>query len=181
LDNIANKLGIKRPPYCNFESINSLLEDVNNWKGIEGVVAYSSDGQHLLKIKSEWYLKLHAAKEKFQNIEAIIDVWFSFDRPKYLDFIKMLSEHYDYETMLICQSHASKICDANKVVDKIVWGMKLFVDQVLKPLPSRKDQAKKVLDSYGQTNRASFVFKLLDNNPLSNDELKKLLYQVLKN
>jgi len=93
----------------------------------------------------------------------------------------MLSEHYDYETMLICQSHASKICDANKVVDKIVWGMKLFVDQVLKPLPSRKDQAKKVLDSYGQTNRASFVFKLLDNNPLSNDELKKLLYQVLKN
>jgi hypothetical protein len=55
------------------------------------------------------------------------------------------------------------------------------VNNRLRSLPSRKEQAQLVISSYGETNRAAFVFKILDNRPLGKDEYKKLLFQVLKN
>jgi hypothetical protein len=48
-------------------------------------------------------------------------------------------------------------------------------------LPSRKEQAQLVISSYGETNRAAFVFKLLDGKSLGKEEYKKLLFQILKN
>lgn len=180
LDIISSKLGIKRPIYYTFTSIEDLLEKVITWKGKEGVVAYSPNGQHLLKIKSDWYKKLHAAKENFRNIESVIDVWFSFGEPNYTDFVKQLSEHYDYETMLICQGYISRICDASKEVKQIIDGMKRFVDNTLKSLPTRKDQAVHVIASYGISGRQSMVFKLLDGKELVADDKKKILFQVLK-
>jgi hypothetical protein len=44
-----------------------------------------------------------------------------------------------------------------------------------------KLQAEQVISAYGNTNRASFLFKILDNRPLGKEEYKKLLFQVLKN
>ena len=44
-----------------------------------------------------------------------------------------------------------------------------------------KEQAEQVLSSYSVTNRAAFVFKLLDGKSLGKEEYKKLLFQVLKN
>jgi len=46
--------------------------------------------------------------------------------------------------------------------------------------PGRKVQAQQILAAYGNTNRAAFVFTLLDGKSLSKDQLKKLLYQVTK-
>jgi hypothetical protein len=74
----------------------------------------------------------------------------------------------------------SRICDGAVGVNAIISGMKLFVNETLKQLPTRKDQAIKVIQSYGNTNRASFVFKLLDGKNLETEDRKKLLYQVLK-
>jgi hypothetical protein len=55
------------------------------------------------------------------------------------------------------------------------------VNNRLRSLPSRKEQAQLVISSYGETNRAAFVFKLLDGKSLGKEEYKKLLFQVLKN
>ena len=180
LDNLSVLLELKRPDYYTFNSVQDLLEKVEKYKGKEGVVAYSPNGQHLLKIKSEWYRKLHAAKESFRNIEAVIDVWFVFDQPDYNTFVNQLSEQYDYETMLICQGYISRICDGAKEVQKIVDGMQRFVNDTLKHLPTRRAQAEKVLSAYSTTNRASMVFALLDGKSLSKEQTKKLLFQVLK-
>ncbi len=65
--------------------------------------------------------------------------------------------------------------------NKIVEGMNSFVNNRLRSLPSRKEQAQLVISSYGETNRASFLFKLLDGKSLGKEEYKKLMFQVLKN
>lgn len=178
LDEIAKELGLKRPIYYTFSSIENLLDEVEKWKGKEGIVGYSPDGQLLLKVKSDWYKKLHAAKDNFRSIEAVIDVWFSFGEPDYNSFVSEFTNNYDYETLLICQGFISIICDGAKEVKKIVDYMGQFVEP-LRTLP-RKDAALKIIGAYGDTNRGSFLFKLLDNKPLSSEDRKKLMYQVLK-
>ena len=63
---------------------------------------------------------------------------------------------------------------------KIVDGMNDFVNNRLRSLSTRKEQAQLVISSYGETNRASFLFKLLDGKSLGKEEYKKLMFQVLK-
>ena len=188
LDKLAIDLGIKRPVYYTFNSVDELLKNVDTWKGKEGVVSYSPNGQHLLKIKSDWYRKLHAAKENFNSIDKVIDFWFTDGCKSYQDFTSSLVDQFNYETMLIAQPYISRICDAWKEVAKIKEGMNNFIKVQLLPMGDPKDKltrakmAPKVLSSYGGAgnNRANFVFKLLDGKPLAQDDEKKLLYQVLK-
>jgi hypothetical protein len=182
LDSLAKEIGVKRPPYYTFPIMDDLLKEVGAWRGKEGIVAYSPCGQHLLKIKSDWYRKLHAAKENFNSIDKVIDFWFTDGCKPYQEFISSLVGQFDYETMLVAQPHISRICDAYKDVVQIIVGMQEFVDKTLKPMATRKDQALKTVASYGGENnsRASMVFALLDSKPLNNDQIKKLLYQCLK-
>ena len=186
LDTIAKTLGVKRPSYYTFLSVEDLLNEVEKWKGLEGVVAYSPDGQLLLKIKSDWYRKLHAAKENFRNIEAVIDVWFVFGKPTYTDFITQFTDSYDYETLLICQGFISTICDGWKEVEKICEGFGNFISKNISPMGDPKDKkcrgqmAPKVIAAYGNSGRTSMIFKLMDGKALDDQDYKKLLFQVLK-
>jgi hypothetical protein len=58
--------------------------------------------------------------------------------------------------------------------------MRNFVNTKVRNLPTRKEQAMVILNSYGETNRSGYLFKILDNKPLENDDYKKLLFQILK-
>lgn len=180
LDLIAKQHGFKRPPTYTFPTIEDLLKNIEGWKGKEGVVIYSNKDQSLHKVKGLWYLALHRMKEALASFDKVVDCWYEQGEPTYQDFQEFITNQFDWELWTQIQGDASRICDGSKGVDQIVAGMQRFVDETLKPLPNRREQALKVLSAYGQTNRASFVFKLLDNKPLERDDRKKLLYQVLK-
>ena len=180
LGRLAKNMGLARPTVYSFPSVKDLMADVEAWKGKEGVVVYSGNGQVLHKVKGAWYLALHRMKEALASVDKVIDVWFEQGEPSYQDFEKFIVDNFDWELWTQVRGDASRVCDGMKEVQKIVDGMLRFVDETLKPLPSRKEQALKVIAAYGKTNRASFVFKLLDQKPLSLDDKKKLLYQVLK-
>lgn len=180
LDTIAKELELERAVTYDFPSVEQLLADVDAWKGKEGVCVYSRDGQYIHKCKSLWYLSLHRMKESLSSIDKVIDVWFSQGCPAYQQFEQNITNQFDYELWQQCRGEASNICDAYKDVQKIISGMKVFVDETLKPLPNRRAQAERVLAAYGNTNRASFVFALLDGKTLDSEQEKKLLYQVLK-
>jgi hypothetical protein len=180
LDTIAKELLLERAVTYDFPSVEQLLADVDAWKGKEGVCVYSRDGQYIHKVKGAWYLALHRMKEQFGSIEHLIDAWFSWGSPEYQKAEEIIVTQFDYELFQTCRGDISRICDAWKEVQKIEAAFQKFVDETLKPLPSRKDQAIKTVAAYGQTNRASFIFKLLDGKTLGRDDLKKLLYQVLK-
>jgi hypothetical protein len=180
LDAMAKKYGFDRPPTYTFSDVQDLLKDVDQWRGKEGVVVYSKNDQMLHKCKSEWYLKLHYLKSELSNIEKVIDVWLEQGMPDYQTFYNYIFTTFDYELAEQVKSMISRICDAKKEVDMIVIGMNEFVNNRLKTLPTRKLQAEQVISAYGNTNRASFLFKILDNRPLGKEEYKKLLFQVLK-
>lgn len=180
LDTFATGLGVKRPTTYDFPSLEELLSAIETWKGKEGVCIYSKDGQTIHKVKSVWYLALHRMKEEFGSIERLIDVWFSWECPDYQTTENKIVSQFDWELFQTIRGDISNICDAWKEVQKIENAFATFVRETLAPLPSRKEQALKTISAYGQTNRASFIFKLLDGKTLARDDQKKLLYQVLK-
>ena len=180
LDAMAEKYGFKRPTTYSFPSVEQLLKDVELWKNKEGVCVYSHNDQNIHKVKGAWYLALHHMKSELSNIEKVLDVWLERGMPDYQTFYNYINTTFDFELAEQCRGMISNICDAKKEVDKIVWGMNLFVNTRLNFLPTRKQQAELTIASYGDTNRAAFIFKLLDGKSLGNEEYKKLMFQVLK-
>lgn len=179
LNAFASIIGFKRPEQFNFDTVDELVETVTGWKNREGIVLYTQNGQMLHKIKSDDYKKKHAFKSE-ATLENTLELFLNFGYPSFNDFKQKIGELYDWECVTMVTGHMSNICDAWKEVQKIISGFNSFVENVLKPLPTRKDQALKVIQSYGESGRASMVFTLLDNKPLSNEQIKKVLYQVMK-
>ena len=180
LDEAAQELGLKRPTTYTFTDVNDLLQNVEQWKGKEGVVIYSHDGQMLHKVKGAWYLALHHMKSELSNIEKVMDVWLEQQMPDYNTFYTYIVNSFDYELAEQCRGHISNLCDGRKEVDKIIDHMRGFINSKVRTLPTRKEQAITILSSYGETNRSGYLFKLLDNKPLEKDDYKKLMFQVLK-
>ena len=181
LDFIAKNLGLKRPPVYNFPSIDDLMKGVEMWKGKEGVCVYSGRNYQVIhKVKVPWYLALHRMKEALSSIEKVIDFWYQQGQPSYQDFEKYITEKFDWEYWTQIRGEVSRVCDGSKEVSNIVAEMIHFVEASLRQLPTRKEQALKVMECYGKTKRVSYVFKLLDGKSLDTEDHKKLLYQVLK-
>jgi hypothetical protein len=179
LDVYAKMHGFNRPEHFTFNTIDELLKEVSEWKGREGIVLYTKEGQMLHKIKSDFYKKLHAFKSE-ASLENTVEIFLTFGCPEFVDFQQKIGELYDWECVQMVIGHMSNICDAYKDVKRIIQGMNVFVNDVLKPLPTRKDQAVKVLSAYGSSGRNSMVFTILDGKVLGNEQVKKLLYQCLK-
>ena len=181
LDMWAKNKGFKRPATYTFSDVNDLLQNVDQWKGKEGVCVYSKNDQSIHKVKGAWYLALHHMKSELSNIEKVMDVWLEQGMPDYNTFYNYIFTTFDFELAEQIKGTISRIADGKKEVNKIVDGMNSFVNNRLRSLPSRKEQAQLVISSYGETNRASFLFKLLDGKSLGKEEYKKLMFQVLKN
>jgi hypothetical protein len=169
---------VKRPATYTFNTIEDLISNVDKWVDREGVCLYSKNGQEIHKIKAARYLFLHRMKSELSSLEKVLDVWLNQNKPSYTDFYNYISATFDYELAEQCKGLVSQICDGYKEVLKIVVHMKGFVEP-LKNLP-RKDAALKILSAYGETNRKSFCFNLLDSREIDNDGIKKLMFQVLK-
>ena len=180
LDDFAKRHNLKRPATYTFTDVNDLLQNVDQWKGKEGVCVYSKNDQSIHKVKSADYLIKHRFKSE-ATLENTLDLYFSYGKPLYQEFESKLTETFDYECFEMVRGYASQICDASKEVNKIVDGFKSFIDNQLKVLSTRKEQAQKVISSYSESNRSSMIFSLLDGKTLTADQHKKLFWQVLKN
>jgi hypothetical protein len=178
LNDLSHIVGIKRPSYYTFTSMDNLLESIRIMKGKEGCCLYSKADQEIHKIKAEQYLKLHRFKEN-ATLENTLELFVEYGCPSYEEFENKLQSQFDYECWSMIRGFASNVCDAKKEIDKIINHMIEFVEP-LKIIP-RKDAAKKIIDSYGISNRQSFCFQILDGKILGSDAIKKLLWQILKN
>ena len=180
LNAFAKLYRLKRPEQHTFNSVDELVDIVTKWKNQEGVVLYTNVGQSLHKIKSDDYKKRHAFKSS-ATLENTLELFFTFDKPDYNSFQQKIGELYDWECAQMVQGHISNIVDAYKDVQKITVGMTDFVNNTLKLLPNRKEQAQKLLSSYGTgSNRSVMVFAILDGKPLTKNQEIKLFWQVLK-
>lgn len=179
LDSLSKLIGVKRPEYYKFTSMDNLLESVKKLTNKEGCCLYSNNDQTIHKVKALQYLKCHAFKGN-ATFENTIEMFFELDMPSYQDFETKIIEKFDYECYQMVRGYISTICDGYKEVLNVVDGMTRFVDKI-KPLPTRKEQSIAVFSSYGkESNRSSYIFTILDGKSLSKEQLKKLLYQVTK-
>lgn len=178
VDEIAKELQVERPKRYEFSSFEEMLEKVPKFNNEEGVVIYGNNDQVLKKVKSEFYLKLHRLKDELGSFERVVDFYFTNNRPSYLEMYNLIAETLDFEVAEQCKADISRITEGMKEVDKLVAAMKERVE----PLKTwtRKDAALEILQAYGNTNRSGMAFKLLDSRSLEIDDVKKLLYQVLK-
>lgn len=176
LDNLAESIGVKRPQYRKYSSIEQMLTDVNALKGEEGICVYYGNEQHIRKVKSDWYITIHNFRNEM-NLKNIVDLYQEHDMPAFDTFCTMVENQYTYEGLLQAKSLISQICDAKKKSDDIIAGMKRFLENN-KGKP-RKVMAEIIYGSYGTTNRADMVFTLLDGKPLERKQFKKLLFQSL--
>lgn len=180
LDKMASELGLKRPKIYTFGDVAELLANVDQWKDKEGVCVYTNKGQAIHKVKSAWYLVRHHMKSELNNIEKVLDFWFENGKPEFVEFKQKVQE-FDYEIWEQVQGFASRIAEGYKEVQRIIEHMKQFVNVELAKYPTRKLQAVVTFQSYGKgSNRSSFVFKLLDGKELNDEDIKKLMFQVLK-
>ena len=186
LDTLAKGWGVQRPERYSFSSISDMIDLVAKWKGVEGICLYSNKGQTIHKIKSDDYLVKHRLKEEFASFEKVLDFYISECCPEYQAFYDRVAGIVDFETANEIRGDISRCVDASKEVQQIVKAMNRFVAENLLVLGDPKDKkirgrmAGLVIQSYGNTNRASFMFKILDGKTLDADDYKKLFYQVLK-
>lgn len=177
LDALAKELGVRRPDRFKFDAIADILIDVEKRDGIEGFCLYSNGGQSIHKIKCASYLAKHRFKEN-ATLENVVDLFSSYNYPEYKEFEERLVKAFDYECFAMVRGFASQVAEAMKEVRLIESAMLAKVNSLRGK--SRKDAALVIQQAYGETNRASFCFKMLDNRPLVDDDYKKLLYQSLK-
>lgn len=178
LDNVAKTFGLRRPQSFSYDSIDEMKASVEAFKGMEGLCVYFHGDQKILKVKAAAYLFLHRAKSEISSVEKVLDLWIDQGKMPYQEFYEFVVKTFDYEIAEMGRGHMSRICDAWKDVQAILNGFDAFVEKV--KYLSRKEAAEKILQAYGQTNRASFVFAKLDGKALTNDQLKKLMFQCLK-
>ena len=181
LDVWAKNKGFKRPATYTFNDINDLSMLVKSWEKLEGVVVYSKNDQVLHKLKSDWYLIRHRLKDEFSSLEKVLDFYLDSGYPDFHTFQSKIAEVVDWETAKQIVGDISRIVDAKKEVDKIVDGMNSFVNNRLRSLSTRKEQAQLVISSYGDSGRSSMIFKILDGKSLDKNDYKKLIFQILKN
>lgn len=172
-------IGCKIPEIFKIKgSISDINENIKKWEGKEGCVLKYNNSQNFIKFKSLKYLQLHSLKAGFNSIENLIDLFISQNYPSYEDFFLNISNMADYEIATNFRGQISKICDAYKEVKQIESGAAEFINKIQGL--TRKEQAAKILASYGDTNRASFIFCKLDGKPWDEKIYKKLLFQCLK-
>lgn len=178
VSNFADEYVLQRPNMFYFDSIETLGEQVSQWDTNEGIVLYHSNDQECHKFKAAKYLYIHSIKSSLNTEEKLIDLYLTSGTSTYLGFFDYIATNIDYEVAQHFRGQLSKICDANKEVQDILDGMRNFVNNIQNM--TRKEQALKITSAYGKTNRASFVFSILDGKELDNKAKKKLFFQVLK-
>jgi len=184
LDFYAELAGLRRPTSYSYNSVEEMQQAVTDMKGVEGICVYFHNDQEILKVKSAQYLYLHRAKSEISSVEKVMDLYLAYrdeigHSPSYQEFFAYLEKMFDYEIATMAISNVSQIADAMKEVDKILDGMKAFVEPQRNKI--RRDAAIAITQAYGSTGRSSMLFKMLDNRPISTEDYKKLLFQRLKN
>ena len=180
--NIWREIGCPPTPeqysFNDSRDLQSIYQLIKQWKGKEGIVLTYNSGQNKLKFKSDWYNFVHRIKSHLNSTENLIEYYINSKMPDADTFLNKIETDYDYEVAIQLKDEISRICKAGEEVKKIICNMKDFVKSI-RGFKTRKQQAEHILTTYGNVNRSSFVFSLLDGKEISNIQILKLIEQTL--
>lgn len=184
LDVIGLRSGIPRPIKYSYSSVSEMLADVAAWRGKEGVVAYSPDGQTLKKGKSELYKKVHYLKSYISSWRALVGVYAEAGLPRCPEtFYKYIEATLDYEIAESCRDRIKKVVEAHEALEEEKSKVRKWLNSFGTEF-SRKELAFEVNLKYRGKNcrdwRKGFAFVYLDGKDLDADKMAKLIEDLVK-
>lgn len=178
LTNIWRKIGPipvpQRYDFLNTNNLKQIEESVKHWKGKEGIVVSYNNGQNRIKLKSDWYLFIHRVKSQLNSENNLIEYYVDCEMPAREEFYKKIETEFDFEIVIQLKDQIEKICTAGELSKKYIDNIKTMVYDIRK-VNSRKDQANMIKRNYKEN--SSYVFSILDDKPLSKQQLIKLIKQ----
>jgi hypothetical protein len=172
-------LGFDRPQRYKYNSIEECILDVAAWKGKEGVVLYSPDGQTLKKIKADEYCELHKLATGIKGIKQVLDVFLA--SPKFVEekeFYNYISTTLDFEIAEKCKDFIGEVTEAYGKFIHSVNTIERAMGYISK-LDSRKKQAMAIQEHWDGW-MVPVSFSLLDNKPLDDKLVKKSMEKLLE-
>jgi hypothetical protein len=171
LDEIALKLGVKRPKRYTFNNLEELHNVVKNWPANkEGICLYSPCGQNIWKLKSLEYLKLHSFKSNL-SLKGILELFLSWGRPEKKDFCAKIEQTFDWECLNYAKLYIDEVYEKYSVFQSKIQEIRKFLSN-LNGL-NRKEQAKNILAFDREW--ASICFSLLDGKEIDDLMIKKFI------
>ena len=168
VDICAIQYDFKRPEMYHYKSLSECIADVTAWKGKEGVVIYSPNGQTLKKIKASEYCELHK-----------IDVFMESPKfTKYEDFYSHIEKLLDFEIAEKCKPFIQEITDAYA---KFVKGVDNMNERIpfIQNYETRKEQAVAIQQEFRDW-KTAIAFLLLDNRKVDDKIVRKAMEKILE-
>lgn len=171
LDIFAQMNGFKRPARYYFNSLSEMLNSISSWCGQEGCCLYYDNDQHIRKVKSSWYLKLHAFKSNC-NQKTLLSLWFEWDKPTIEEFKRKIESVFDYECVKMSEPTINclfekAIIPTVKVINEITEYVNQFKDI------DQKTFAQNLMTKFGKS-EASVGFAIRKNSK-ANKAIRNLI------
>ena len=196
VDALAKAWCIDRPTRYHYDSIEECIQDVETWKGVEGVVLYAptgcyknSDGKQdcypiknstiLKKIKASEYLMIHKICSGLNTIDKVIDLFLTTERfVDDKDFYNYIKTTLDFEIAEKLKDNIIAICKAYTTVMMKIGKVKHVVDGIRGDSFTRKDQAECIVEHWDDW-RKSLAFLILDNREIPDTLIKTAIESQL--
>lgn len=179
VDVVAVFLGLSRPErYC-YDSLSDCIADVSAWRGKEGVVICSPDGQTLKKIKADAYKNLHRLATGIKNIGHVMELFISSPRfTRYEDFYAYVESTLDYEVAEKIKDDIAIVVDAYNSYLQLISDIKHFISSELDLCATRKDAAH-LINSKLPTWQAKLAFTLYSRREISQRQFSGIMFSIL--
>jgi hypothetical protein len=175
VDQVALCLGCARPDIHTFGSLDEIVESLKTLSGMEGYVLSYNDNRNRVKLKGLEYLKLHAFRSTV-SLNNLLDLFFLYSRPDAASFLSRLESKFDWESAQMARALVERICTAysGAVTDVVRINEEVNSLRAL----SRRDAAMAIQKIFDKMDR-SVAFNCLDNKPLDDKMLRKLMENAL--
>jgi hypothetical protein len=175
---LATAWGVKRPKTFRYDDPTEMLARVKELKGEEGLCVYFNEGQDILKVKSDWYLVRHAAKEAFaKNSKSVLEEYLLQGAPDRETFMANSTAKFDFEIVQIGLPFIEDVFAAKTAVEARVAEYKSFVEA--RTTASQKDFALEVIRVFQPTQESGYVFSLRNRGHIEPKQLKDLYIKYL--
>jgi hypothetical protein len=172
LDQYAIELGVERPKTYSVSTnvdIETLKNQIEPLKDIEGVVIYDESGQTLKKIKTLRYLELHRVFTGVKSVDHLFDLFVEYGQPNRENFETLLATNFDWELVTTLKPLMDELyAKAKRISDRITWIILYFNNPDFIAL-DRKGKAQKILELFPDC--SGIAFAVLDNKEIKPHKL----------
>lgn len=158
----------------NFNSIDELINCIRPLQNKEGIVLCYNNNQNRVKIKSDWYIKMHRIMTGIKHINHVIDIWVDSGYLERNDFELYLTNLYDYELTVSIKGLLDTLYQKWEIVKLKLNEINLFVNEENFSKLSKKEKAEIVISKFSKWSSVAFNY-INNKKQISNEKLLKYL------